>query len=412
MASEKQKNLFSVSETLLAETIRQSKASIMITDLQGKYLYVNQSFLDLFAVQADDVLDHTIEDFNVDDNTKMALNNALRSTVLKAETPLLRSSFTRIDGSKLVFESRFFPLRYESDKVTHVVVIGRDVTNEIELQNQLQQSQKLESIGRLAAGIAHEINTPTQFVGDNLQFMSDSYSDLLVLLEKLSSLKDLLDIPDQLKTVVQEIQEEAEDTDLSFLLEEIPKSISQAREGVMRVSAIVNAMKEFSHPGTTGKELTNLNRCIENTVLITKNEWKYVSDVQLELDPQLPVVPCLPGEFNQVILNLVTNSAHSIGEKIEGQKCDKGTITITTEKEETNVLVTLSDSGMGIPEEIRINVFDPFFTTKEFGKGTGQGLAIARNVIVDKLQGTIDFTSEPGKGTTFYLRIPINSDVS
>lgn len=173
-----------------------------------------------------------------------------------------------------------------------------------------------------------------------------------------------------------------------------------------QVTRIVRAMKEFSHPGKGGKALTNINKAIENTITVSRNEWKYVSDVVTEFDPELPLVPCLPGEFNQVILNLIINAAHAVAEKV-GTSAEKGSITVSTLKQDTWAEIRISDTGPGIPEEIQSRVFDPFFTTKEVGKGTGQGLAIARSIIVDKHGGSLAFDTEPGAGTTFIIRMPL-----
>ncbi|MFC1735778.1 sensor histidine kinase, partial [Candidatus Hydrogenedentota bacterium] len=175
------------------------------------------------------------------------------------------------------------------------------------------------------------------------------------------------------------------------------------------VASIVRAMKEFSHPGTDEKTAVDLNRAIENTITVARNEWKYVADVNTEFEPDLPLVPCLPGEFNQVILNLLVNAAHAISDVVGDGSSGKGTITITTRAKGGFAEIEIGDTGGGIPDRARERIFDPFFTTKEVGKGTGQGLAIAHNVIVDKHSGAITFESEEGKGTTFHIRLPLEN---
>jgi len=199
----------------------------------------------------------------------------------------------------------------------------------------------------------------------------------------------------------------SEEADLTYLLREVPQAMAQALEGVGRVSKIVKAMKEFSHPGSEGKCAIDLNHAIETTIAVARNEWKYVADVKTCFAADLPPVPCLAGEFNQVILNLLMNAAQTMGDVVKKGSAAKGTITISTKCEDDWVEVQIQDTGAGIPEEVRSRIFEPFFTTKEVGKGTGQGLALAHAVIVKKHDGKIWFESEVGKGTTFFLRLPL-----
>ncbi len=294
-----------------------------------------------------------------------------------------------------------------SDKdSTELLVIGSDVTYRSALEVQLRQAQKLESVGQLAAGIAHEINTPTQYIGDNVRFLKDSFQDLKNLLTNydrlLQAAKDKV-LSDE---TVQEIAAEVQRADAGYLLEEIPKAIEQTLEGVSRVSTLVSAMKEFSHPGTKEKTPLNLNHAIESTITVARNEWKYVADVETEFDLSLPQISCQPGEFNQVILNLIVNAAHAINDVVEKGGAKKGKIRVQTLNFAEWVEIRIGDTGSGIPEKVRARIFDPFFTTKEIGKGTGQGLAIARSVVVDKHGGSIHFETEEDKGTTFVIRLP------
>jgi two-component system, NtrC family, sensor kinase len=268
----------------------------------------------------------------------------------------------------------------------------------------LRQAQKLESIGQLAAGIAHEINSPTQFIGDNLSFMQEVFDDLLRLLGQFHLLLAAARGQSFAEGLAGEIEKTIQTIDLADLEKEIPQAIAQALSGVKRVAKIVQAMKDFSHPGTDTKTPVDLNRAIESTLTVCRNEWKYVADVQTDFDPCLPPVSCLPGEFNQAILNIVVNAAHAIADKVHGKS--KGTICVKTRQKGDKVEIRISDTGTGIPELARGRIFDPFFTTKEVGKGTGQGLAIARSVVVDKHQGEITFETVMGQGTTFVIRLP------
>ncbi|RLB15494.1 MAG: histidine kinase, partial [Deltaproteobacteria bacterium] len=283
----------------------------------------------------------------------------------------------------------------------------RDITERKLLERQLAQAQKLESIGQLAAGIAHEINTPTQYVGDNTRFLKEGFEDLDRLVNEYQELVKELSEKGGFEESIERVTEIADEIDLEYLREEIPLAIKQSLAGVERVAKIVRAMKEFSHPGSDEKTPTDLNKAIENTVTVARNEWKYVADLEIDFDEKLPPVPCLPGEMNQVILNMIVNASHAIADVVGDGANGKGTITIRTRKEEEWAEIRIEDTGAGIPEEIRERIFDPFFTTKEVGKGTGQGLSIAHNVIVDKHGGMIDVESDAGKGTTFIIRLPL-----
>jgi signal transduction histidine kinase len=274
------------------------------------------------------------------------------------------------------------------------------------LEDQLLQAQKLESVGQLAAGIAHEINTPTQYIGDNVRFLKDTFQDLRTLLaayERLLTAAQANALSDE---TIQEVTAAVQQVDADYLFEEIPKAFEQTIEGVTRVSAIVGAMKEFSDPGTKEKIPLDLNHAIKSTITVARNEWKYVADLETDFDPSLPPISCQPGEFNQVILNLIVNAAHAIADVVGKGGSEKGKIKVQTQNREEWVEIRIQDTGPGIPEKVRARIFDPFFTTKEIGRGTGQGLAIARSVVVDKHKGTIHFETEEGKGTTFFIRLP------
>jgi signal transduction histidine kinase len=197
-----------------------------------------------------------------------------------------------------------------------------------------------------------------------------------------------------------------ERADAEYLFAQIPKAIEGASDGVTRVSTIVGAMKEFSHPGTKEKIPLDLNHAIESTITVARSEWKYVAELETDLDPTLPPLSCQPGEFNQVILNLIVNAAHAIADVVGKEGSARGKIKVQTRNCQEWAEIRIQDSGSGIPEKVRSRIFDPFFTTKEIGKGTGQGLAIARSVVVDKHNGTIHFETEEGKGTTFIIRLP------
>jgi len=287
--------------------------------------------------------------------------------------------------------------------------IASDVTERMILENHMAQSQKLESIGQLASGIAHEINTPSQFVGDNAHFLKDAFSDIDQLLKKYEKLHQAAKSGAVTEDAIDEVETALEEADVEYLREEIPVAIQQSLDGVNRIAGIVSAMKAFSHPGDKEKTAFDINKAIESTITVARNEWKYVADMVTDFDPTLPLVPCIAGEFNQVILNMIINAANAISEVVGDGSEEKGAITVSTHKKDGWAEIRITDTGQGIKESIRSKIFDPFFTTKKVGKGTGQGLAIAHSAIVNKHGGTIRFDTEAGKGTTFFINLPIES---
>ena len=299
--------------------------------------------------------------------------------------------------------------RFATLGAPRIVVMHLDVSEQKRMEIQLRQAQKLESIGQLASGIAHEINTPTQYIGDNLIFLRGAFQELMDLVAPLSAVLEAASPGPCPASLADEVRKALDGTDLDFLQEEVPKAFDQSREGIRRVASIVDAMKNFSHPGGSAKTPVDLNRAIESTTLVCRSEWKYVADLELDLATGLPPVPCLPDEFNQVILNLIINATHAIAESLPDTREEKGQIKITTRAAEGFAEILVADSGAGIPEAIRSRIFDPFFTTKPVGKGTGQGLAIAYSVIVERHGGTISLQSEVGHGTTFTLRLPLQT---
>jgi len=292
-----------------------------------------------------------------------------------------------------------------------LVCIVRDVTEQRALAQQLTQSQKLGAIGQLAAGVAHEINTPMQFIGDNLHFARGAIADLLSLVDLLrTTVEEATSAPARPERLAELAQAESE-LDFDYARQTLPTTIERSLAGVERVTKIVRAMKSFAHPDGSRMKPTDLRALIESTVMVATNEWKYVADVELDLDSSLPPVPCIGGELNQVVLNLIVNASHAIADVV-GASGEKGKISISAASEATYAVIRVSDSGTGIPEHARAKVFEPFFTTKEVGKGTGQGLAMAYNCVVNRHRGSIDFETELGKGTTFVIRLPLDAEQS
>lgn len=282
-----------------------------------------------------------------------------------------------------------------------------DVTEKILLERDLHQAQKLEAVGQMAAGIAHEINTPVQYIGDNISFLKDSFDDIARVLDVYQSYWQQLTVqgavPDDFR---RKMSTEIEAADLDYLWEEIPKTIEQSLDGIRRVAKIVRAMKDFSHPGGDEKSPVDINKILESTITVCRNEWKYVAEMETAFAPDLPLVSCFAGEISQVFLNIIVNGAHAISDVTEDGSRGKGKITVATNRMADKVCIRISDTGSGVPKEIQDRIFDAFFTTKARGKGTGQGLAIARRVVVDSHQGAISFETQSGEGTTFIVELP------
>jgi signal transduction histidine kinase len=284
------------------------------------------------------------------------------------------------------------------------------LTAEIEsrerVEADLRQAQKLEAVGRLAAGVAHEINTPVQFVGDSIEFLRDATQDLMGVVEKLRVVEDAVmsGAPALEAAIVARAAEEK--ADLAYVVENVPKAFERALEGLSRVTTIVRSMKEFAHPSREEMAPVDLNHAIEATLVLARNEYKYVADVEMDLEKDLPLVTCHIGDVNQAVLNIIVNAAHAIGDVVKGTD-ERGLLVIKTWRDGGDALIAIRDSGSGIPDAIQDRIFDPFFTTKPVGQGTGQGLSISRSVIVEKHGGQLSFMSDLGAGTTFLIRLPI-----
>jgi len=302
------------------------------------------------------------------------------------------------------------PLGDSANHGMRTMVIGADITQRKLLEEQLAQAQKMEAIGHLAAGIAHEISTPAQFVGDNTHFLREAFTDLRQILGCFQTLAEAVRNDTPVTEPLHAIDTAVNDLDLDYLEGEVPLAIDHILDGVGRISKIVRSMKFFAHPGDVAKAPLDLNEAIESTIIISRNEWKYVAEVETDFDKAMPPVPGQRGEINQVILNLITNAAHAIAEMHGNSPTAKGRIRIATRYQDGWAEIRIQDTGAGIPEAIRHQVFDLFFTTKEEGIGSGQGLAIAHSVIVEKHGGGLTFESAPGEGTTFFIRLPVKGE--
>ncbi|MBM4220711.1 MAG: PAS domain S-box protein [Gammaproteobacteria bacterium] len=393
---------------LLGAAVENAGEAVCITNAEGAIAYVNRAWEKRMSLSRAEMLGRQLyslqKNIVEDADSEKSFRNISEADHIwgGAVTTELH------DGRHLHEDLLITPLRDPDGKVTHYVSSWRDISEKLEMEEQLLRGQKLEAVGQLAAGIAHEVNTPIQFVSDNIRFLKDSFRDVSTLLARLGELSTKAADGRILST---DISAALNDADTDYLLEEIPRAVDQSLDGVNRVSGIVRAMKDFSHPATKRTPL-DINRAIASTATVASNEWKYVAELRTDFDTDLPTVPVMPGDFNQVILNMIVNAAHAIGDVVGDGANGRGTITLATRRVDDQAEIRITDTGCGMTPEIAARIFDPFFTTKAVGKGTGQGLAMAHNVVVVRHGGTIKVESTPGAGTTFIIRLPLEAPAS
>ncbi len=384
---------------LLSGVLEGMEAAVFIVDMESHTIIeANAVAESLFGNKQEKILGRECTMLLASDGKKHSCHE------LKGPMRNIETTLELPNGEILPVQRTITPLEMGGKKLIVETMI--DISERKALERQLTYTQKLESVGELAAGIAHEINTPIQYIGDNTRFLQDAFGDLLELHNEANSILSNVggsNNPESCKVAFREALRKA---DIEYLSEEVPKAVQQTLEGVEHVSSIVKAMKQFSHPDTGESVLTDINKAIENTIAISRNEWKYHSQILTNLPDDLPLVECSPGDINQVLLNVLVNAAHAVTEAV-GDSGDTGSIEISTCKQGDFVEISIRDTGAGIAPENRDRVFNPFFTTKEVGKGTGQGLAICYNIVVKKHAGSLDFHSTVGQGTTFYIRLPI-----
>lgn len=316
---------------------------------------------------------------------------------------------THVDLKRSVLRLEQFSHELENKVKERTKDLEKQIEETREAERELRQARKLEAVGQLAAGVAHEINSPMQFIHDNTEFLDSAFGDLTKLQSKYAEYVEAGRSAGVAKGLLEEVDKVRDDVDLDYLLDEIPVAFAEARDGIDRVTRIVRAMKQFAHPGSGQKQPVDLNQIVESTIVVSSNEWKYVAEVETSLDAHLPGVDGFAQELSQVVLNLIVNAAHAIEAVAGDTGKNRGTISVATNACESGIELRIADTGCGIPTEIAERVFDPFFTTKEVGKGTGQGLAIAYSIIKDKHGGDIAFESDDS-GTTFVIRLPLQEE--
>jgi len=392
-----------------------SPEGIFQTDAVGRYLTANPALARIYGYASPKELMEQLTDIQA--QLYVEPNRRSEFQKLMGQHKVLRDFESEIkckDGASKWISETACRVNMPDGSLQHYQGFVVEITAQKKAQKErdlmevhLRQAQKLESVGQLAAGIAHEINTPIQYIGDNIRFIDESFVGLGKLIANYQKLASAVQSGSVTSDLTDAVDSSAQAADVEYLNREIPLAVRQSLEGVARVTKIVNAMKEFSHPGQSMKVATDLNRAIDTAITVARGEWKYVAEVVTDFDATLPHVVCLPAEFNQVILTLLVNAAHAIAAVRKASEDPKGTITISTRHVDAFAEIRVTDTGTGIPENIRHRIFDPFFTTKGVGKGTGQGLAIAWAAIVDQHGGQLRVESVVGEGSTFIIRLSI-----
>jgi two-component system, NtrC family, sensor kinase len=391
------------SEAQLKQTLERIPFGLVIVGQDRKIQWVNPAAVQMMGYEtADDLCGRVCHGTICRSNCGECPVMDRGETVAKRECTI-----TRRDGG--VTSALKSVQRIDLDGEPVLLEAFVDFSDRKALEAELEHARKLEAVGQLAAGIAHEINTPTQFVSDNTAFLTKAFGRLTSVVKQHQALVAELETGVPPAERRKELTAQLRSAKIDYLLGEIPRALAEAHDGLGRISTIVRAMKEFSHPSAGDKLLVDLRDVINTTATVSRNEWKYVAELVTEFDPTLPAVPCLRDEIGQVILNLIVNAAHAIAEANRASPTNKGQIKISLAQVGGCAEIRVSDTGTGIPEAIRERVFEPFFTTKPVGKGTGQGLSIAYSVVVDKHRGTIRLESEVGKGTTFIVCLPLDS---
>ena len=387
----------------LLKAIEHVAEGIIITDARGDILYVNPTMERITGYSAPELLGSNPRILKSGSHDK-DFYNTFWNTLTSGKTWSGRFINKRKDGTIYHEETTVSSVKDNAGQIIHYVAVKRDITKVLEMERQIQQMSKLEAVGTLAAGVAHEINTPIQYVTDNTLFLRDVLSDFARLHAVHCDFEKQLDAAGLMVEERKKISDCKEEIDLEYLETESSKAVDASLEGLERISTIVRAMKDFSHPGSQEKSLKDINGLIRNTVEVSRNEWKYNAEIEFDLDESIPAVSILAGPVTQVLLNVIINASQAIGEK---EQFEKGTIKISTREVAHGVEIRIQDNGIGMSDSVQDKIFEPFFTTKPVGKGTGQGLALAYSTIVDGHGGAINVASQVGVGTEFKITLPL-----
>ena len=388
--------------------------AIITIDLSAEIVLFNRAAQRITGYAQDEAVGKKISEVLhiFDEKTNSILENPIDHLLdleekQKKNLPYKHPTLLTKNEVKVLISGQISPVQIEPQKNLGYVLIFDDVTEKELKAAQSLLSSKMESIGQLAAGIAHEINTPIQYLGDNLNYLERSFRSFNEFDAKFLGFLEQYRQDPIWRPAIEDFFSYREEKKLALLFKEIPIAIQESQEGVNRVKTIVQAIREFSHPSLKEKSYADLNKAILTTVTISKNEWKYCADLETDLDENLPPVFCRVDEINQVLLNIIINAAHAIREKIDPSASEKGKIRIKSWQKDNSISISISDTGCGIREEIINRIFDPFFTTKDVGKGTGQGLYLAHNIVSNHHGGIISVKSKLGSGSTFTIELPI-----
>ena len=400
------------SSSRLSAILDHSFAGTLVSDKQDHVIVINRAAKAMFRQADANVIGSSIFNLLVDDD-RTRCEEAATSYIGRDDEGSSevwhQASGRRLDGA--TFPLEFIVTNLELSEDRHRIWIFRDLTQQhaVEaerraLEEDLRQAQKLEALGTMAGGVAHEINTPIQYIGDNINYLRDGMEDVVSILRAYRDFAEQFGSADEAATSIERIRKLESEADLDFLLDEIPEAIGQANEGLARVSKIVQAVKQFAHPGGQESKAFDVNQAIASTIEVARAQWKYVAELKTDFGDNLPQLTGHLGEFNQIILNLVVNAAQAIEKNGQG---GGGLIEVQTRLDHDAILVDVGDNGCGIPESIRDRIFEPFFTTKDVGEGTGQGLALCYRIMTQGFKGSVDVMSDEGGGATFSLRFPI-----
>jgi two-component system NtrC family sensor kinase len=402
-AEEEAKRKLKITEERLNDFVSNAPIGLFITTPKGEFILANQAMCEIFGYDSVEELKASSLPDNMDFGRGRTRADFLLELKEKGVIKDKRFEWKRKDGSIVIVKETARAHYSDDGEISYLEGTIEDITEKMILEKEIAQAEKLQAVGQLASGIAHEINTPMQYISDNINFLRNLFNSLI------DSIKDSgqgyienLFPEDELGKKNQKL--------FKTIVEEFPDAIQDTTEGIDTVSKIVSSMKMFSHPGGENMQNANIHKLIEATLRVSKNEWKYIADIEKNFDQNLSEVACYGREFNQVILNMIINAKHAIERNIEEGNIKRGLIEISTKATSENAIITIRDNGCGMSEEVKSRIFEPFFTTKGIGKGTGQGLAISYDIIVDKHNGKLTVDSEIGKGTSFNIIIPISAE--
>jgi PAS domain S-box-containing protein len=394
------------SDQLFRSIAENSADLIAVVDQTGHRIYNNPTYERLLGYTPEE-LKNTVSFEQVHPDDRPIVTRAAQLALETGTGQIVEYRMQRKDGTYVTVESHGSFIRDPNGEVEAFVISARDISD----RRMAMQTEKLSAIGQLAAGIAHELNTPAQYISDNVTFLRDTWDQLDAAIACLAPAHAHAAVASN-PALPADLISASPPPDWEWLRKEVPKAIAQSLEGIRRMTKILGAMRRFSHTGGGERELVDLNEALDATLTVARNQIKHIADVETDYQPDLPRVECYSDELNQVFLNLIVNATHAIRDASMLQARQRGKLAIRTRQIDQDVQIEIQDNGPGIPLHVRPRVFDPFFTTKQVGEGTGQGLAICHDIVVQKHCGTIWFDTEVDKGTTFFIRIPIkfNSD--